>query len=311
MSNRYLYAALCRAAAVLVTAAARSHEIVGNRMFPATLAIDDPGVADELALPTVAISKTGDVPSVKQFDISGEYSKLITEDFAVSFSPTWTHLYAPGGPMGNGASGFQNIETTFKYRVFKNAEHEFVASVGLDIEWGRSGAEGVGADAVTTYTPTFYFGKGFGDLPPSLGWARPFALTAQLGHDRRRRSRYRRRRHRVQSARPGLGRLAAIQPALPQIRRGRSWPAGFRQPPHPAGRSVLADAGGKHLQFGHGDHRHYQSGRDLGRRQISGRRRGDDPGQPGERQQRRRHRTNPLFPRRHLSQLHRTADFRQ
>jgi hypothetical protein len=182
MSNRYLYAALCGAAAALVITAARSHEIVGNRMFPATLAIDDPGVADELALPTVAISKTGDVPSVKQLDISGEYSKLITEDFAVSFSPTWTHLYAPGRPMGNGAGGFQNIETTFKYRVFKNPEHEFVASVGLNIEWGGSGAQGVGADPVTTYTPTFYFGKGFGDLPASMNWARPFALTGQLGY---------------------------------------------------------------------------------------------------------------------------------
>jgi hypothetical protein len=182
MPNRYLYAALCGAAAALVTTAARSHEIVGNRMFPATLAIDDPGVADELALPTVAISKTGDMPTVKRLDISGEYSKLITEDFSVSFSPTWTHLYAPGGRMGNGASGFQNIETTFKYRVFKNAEHEFVASVGLNMEWGGSGAEGVGADPVTTYTPTFYFGKGFGDLPASMNWARPFALTGQLGY---------------------------------------------------------------------------------------------------------------------------------
>ncbi len=151
-------------------------------MFPATLAIDDPGVADELSLPTVAISKSGDVPPVKQLDISGEYSKLITEDFAVSFSPTWTHLYAPGGPNMVGASGFQNIETTFKYRVFKNEEHEFVASVGLNIEWGGSGAQDVGADRFTTYTPTFYFGKGFGDLPASMDWARPFALTGQLGY---------------------------------------------------------------------------------------------------------------------------------
>ena len=46
-------------------------------------------------------------------------SKRITEDFAVSFSPTWTHLYAPGGPMMSGASGFQNIETTFKYRLLQ------------------------------------------------------------------------------------------------------------------------------------------------------------------------------------------------
>ncbi|MGA2567766.1 MAG: hypothetical protein ABSF41_13180 [Pseudolabrys sp.] len=182
MLNRYLNAALCGAAAVLVTAAARSHEIVGNRMFPATLAIDDPGVANELSLPTIAMFKTGDVPPVKELDISAEYSKLITEDFAVSFSPTWTHLSAPGGPRMTGASGFQNIETTFKYRLFKNEEHEFVASVGLTIEWGGSGAQDVGVDRFTTYTPMFYFGKGFGDLPASTNWARPFALTGQLGY---------------------------------------------------------------------------------------------------------------------------------
>ena len=180
MSNRFLYAALCGAAAVLVTTAARSHEIVGNRMFPATLAIDDPGVADELSLPTVSAFKTGDDPSVKELDISGEYSKRITEDFAVSFSPTWTHLSPPGGPMMSGASGFQNLETTFKYRLYKNPEHEFVMSAGLNIEWGGSGAQDVGADRFTTYTPTFYFGKGLGDLP--IGWMRAFAVTGQVGY---------------------------------------------------------------------------------------------------------------------------------
>jgi hypothetical protein len=183
MSTRILYAALCGAAAVLTgVSTTNAHEIVGNRMFPATLAIDDPGVADELSLPTVAIYKTGDNPSAKQLDISGEYSKLITEDFAVSFSPAWTRIYAPGGPAMNGASGFQNIETTFKFRVFKNEEHEFVMSVGLNIEWGGSGAQDVGAERFAVYTPTLYFGKGFGDLPPYMGWARPFAITGQVGY---------------------------------------------------------------------------------------------------------------------------------
>lgn len=183
MSPQLLHAALCAGPlAFAAIVAANAHEIVGNRMFPATLAIDDPGVADELSLPTIALYKTGDNPSVKQLDISGEYSKLITQDFAVSFSPTWSHIYAPGGPLDVGASGFQNIETTFKYRVFSNAEHEFVASVGLDIEWGGSGAQDVGADRFTTYTPTFYFGKGLGDLPASMGWVRPFAITGQFGY---------------------------------------------------------------------------------------------------------------------------------
>jgi hypothetical protein len=159
-----------------------AHEIVGNRFFPATLGIDDPGVNDELAFPTLDTFKTGDDPSVKQRDISGEFSKRITDAFAVSFAPTYTHLSAPGGPTGMGASGFQNLETTFKYRVFKDPEHEFVMSVGLSVEWGRTGSQSVGADPFNTYTPTVYFGKGLGDLPDTLSWIRPVAITGQIGY---------------------------------------------------------------------------------------------------------------------------------
>jgi hypothetical protein len=49
-----------------------AHCFVGARFFPATLATDDPCVADEMSLPTVAWSKTGDVPPAKELDISGE-----------------------------------------------------------------------------------------------------------------------------------------------------------------------------------------------------------------------------------------------
>jgi hypothetical protein len=179
--NSWPVAALAAVLAISTTLAC-AHEIVGNRFFPATLTIDDPGVNDELALPTISISKTGDDPSFKQLDVSGELSKRITDAFAVSFSPTWSRLYAPGGPVMTGAQGFQNVETTFKYRVIKNAEHEFIMSVGLSIEWGGSGAQGVGADRFTTYTPSLWFGKGFGDLPSGLDWAKPFAITGQFGY---------------------------------------------------------------------------------------------------------------------------------
>jgi len=81
-----------------------------------------------------------------------------------------------------GANGFQNLETTFKYRLFKNAEHEFILSAGLVIEWGGTGARDVGVESFNVYTPTIYFGKGFGDLPDSLNWARPFAITGQFGY---------------------------------------------------------------------------------------------------------------------------------
>src|SRR5712691_7401515 len=159
-----------------------AHEIVGNRFFPATLGIDDPGVNDELSLPTVANFNTGDDPSFRQRDISGEFSKRITEAFAVSFGSTHSHLSAPGGLTGMGADGFQNLETTFKYRLLKDPVHEFVMSVGLNVEWGRTGAQSVGAEQFNTYTPTLYFGKGFGDLPDTLSWIRPVAVTGQVGY---------------------------------------------------------------------------------------------------------------------------------
>ena len=169
------------AIALIPLNASLAHEIVGNRFFPATLGIDDPGVNDELAFPTVDSFKTGDTPPVRQRDISSEFSKRITEAFAVSFGSTYTFL-GPIDPTAAGANGFQNLETTFKYRVLKSPEHEFVMSVGLSIEWGGTGSAKVGAESFNIYAPNVYFGKGFGDLPDSLSWIRPIAVTGQVGY---------------------------------------------------------------------------------------------------------------------------------
>jgi len=182
MSIRWACAGLSGLAVALVCVPKSSaHEIVGSRFFPATLGIDDPGVNDELSLPTVDSFKTGDVPPVWQRDISAEFSKRITEDFAISFGTTYTFLDMMDS-TAPGANGFQNLETTFKYRVYKNPEHEFVMSVGLSVEWGGTGSTTVGAEAVNVYTPTIYFGKGMGDLPDSLSWLRPVAITGQVGY---------------------------------------------------------------------------------------------------------------------------------
>src|SRR5713226_9859196 len=123
MSMRLLRAGLSGLAIMLVPfQQSVAHEIVGNRFFPATLGIDDPGVNDELSLPTVDNFKTGDDPPVRQRDVSAEFSKRITEDFAISFGTAYTFL-SPTDPTAAGANGFQNLDTTFKYRVFKNPEH--------------------------------------------------------------------------------------------------------------------------------------------------------------------------------------------
>lgn len=158
---------------------ASAHCVVGNRFFPATLAIDDPCVADELSLPTVSWTKSGDVPPVRETDISGEFSKRITDNFSISIGSTWTHLRVPGGPN---TSGFQNLETSFKYQFLTVPSAEFVMSASLNVEWGGTGASQVGADRFSTITPTLFVGKGFGELPDAVRWLRPFAVTGQIGY---------------------------------------------------------------------------------------------------------------------------------
>jgi hypothetical protein len=172
-------AALAAAMVAIPGGGAFAHCFVGGRFFPATLAIDDPCVADELSLPTVDSFKTGDNPPARQVDVQSEFSKRITEYFGVSIQPTWTNLNQPGMPS---QSGFQNLEVTFKYQFLTWAEHEFVMSASLVTDLGNTGAAGVGAESFTTYMPTLYFGKGFGDLPDSAGWLRAFGLTGQVGY---------------------------------------------------------------------------------------------------------------------------------
>jgi hypothetical protein len=180
MFNRIMCIALPGLAlALLSPGEAAAHCFVGARFLPATLTIDDPCVADELSLPTVSLFKNGDDPSARELDISGEFSKRITDTFGVSVNSTWTRLSQPGLAS---VSGFQNLETTFKFQFLTNAEHELVMSAALVVEWGGTGALAIGADRFSTVTPTIYVGKGFGDLPDGAGWVRAFALTGQVGY---------------------------------------------------------------------------------------------------------------------------------
>jgi hypothetical protein len=141
---------------------ASAHCIVGNRFFPATLNIDDPCVNDELALPTIAGFKNGDDPSARELDISGEYSKTITENFGVSFEEAWIHLDIP---HEGSAQGFDNLGTSFKYQFARNAGAERAMSISLDVDWGGTGSKAVDAEPFTTLVPTFFVGQGFGFMP--------------------------------------------------------------------------------------------------------------------------------------------------
>jgi hypothetical protein len=160
-----------------------AHGFVGDRFFPPTIATDDPFATDELLLPSVSYTKSpaGDgSPAVGTTDVGFEFDKEIFPKFALGVSGDW--LYQK--PDGQSAShGWDNFTVSGKYQLWQNDAHEAIFSVGAEWEIGGSGNQSVGRDPHSTFSPTIYFGKGFGDLPDALKYARPFAITGTLAED--------------------------------------------------------------------------------------------------------------------------------
>lgn len=166
--------ALCASSALLAVSHAHAHAIAGDRVFPATMAVDDPGVGDEADFTFGHQRVAGDDgdQSVNSFNV--EYDKLILPNLALSLGGSYVMQNNPA------AHGFDNFGVGLKYQLYVNAAHEFMTSVGVDVDLGGTGSRMIG-DNFSTISPTFYAGKGMGDLPDALAYLRPIAVTAQVG----------------------------------------------------------------------------------------------------------------------------------
>ena len=171
LALRAVAGALAGVAALCWLSPAFAHAVCGDRIFPATLAIDDPGVGDELALPTLTyLPQNGD--GAQEFDASFSWTKTIFPGFGLSITdgPTWLN---PGG------YGWGDVDTEAKYNFLCIPDREFMASLGLDVTWAHTGTPNM-TNPYNNYTPVLDVGKGFGDLPKSLNILRPLAVTAEL-----------------------------------------------------------------------------------------------------------------------------------
>jgi hypothetical protein len=154
---------------------ALAHGYAGARFFPPTIQTDDPFAADELAFPTASTIKNTDG---RETDVGLDFSKEIFPHFSLGFSETWIHLNPNDQPA---VSGFDNLTLSTKYELWINEPHETIVSVGGEWDVGGTGTKRIGADSTHTFTPQIYFGKGLGDLPDSLKYAKPVALTGVIG----------------------------------------------------------------------------------------------------------------------------------
>ncbi|MGF6410403.1 hypothetical protein [Paraburkholderia sp. MM5482-R1] len=161
-------------ALLLASSPAAAHAIAGDRVFPSTLAVDDPGVGDEANFEYGHQRVPGDNGDQSINTFSFEYDKLITSRLALSVDGAYVMQNNPT------AHGFDNFGVGLKYLLYVNAPHEFMTSVGVHAELGGTGSHAI-ADSFSTISPTIYVGKGMGDLPDSLAYLRPVAITAEAG----------------------------------------------------------------------------------------------------------------------------------
>ena len=151
-----------------------AHAVCGSRIFPATLGIDDPGVGDEVALPTLSYLPANG-GGVNEADVSFSYTKTIFPNFGLSISDGATFLNGQGW-------GRDDLQLNAKYNFFCIPEVEFMGSVGVTADLGKTYTNYMGND-FNTYSPTLDVGLGFGSLPKSLNFLRPLAITAEASED--------------------------------------------------------------------------------------------------------------------------------
>ena len=168
------------AGAALTPQSAHAHGFAGARFFPATLTTDDPFVADELSLPTLQTFHTPDSGGTREFDASIDIAKTITPYLDIEIGIDEINLFPRAG---HNKTGFSNLELGSKFQFYVNAPHETILSLGIDTTIGGTGSRQVGRDPFTTFSPGLFFGKGFGDLPDSVSFLRPLALTGNISVD--------------------------------------------------------------------------------------------------------------------------------
>ncbi len=158
-----------------VATLAYAHGVVGKRFIPSTIVVDDPFPSDEMDL--LNVSRGSKNENGRETSAGFEIGKRLTPDFALGVG--WRYLFEEptDAPRTSGAG---NPEFSAKYALLRSPEHESILSAGFNAEVGGIGPARV-AERISTFTPALFFGKGLGDLPDSLNYLKPLAITASLG----------------------------------------------------------------------------------------------------------------------------------
>jgi len=156
-----------------------AHGIAGNRYFPPTIVVEDPYAANEVH---AVAGRSSNIGAGNANTNSGDIGSIgIGIEPLDGFGIAVNGLYrTPNGNLTPQTSGFDNLYYVAKQELHISDSHEFAVSLGVLGQIGRTGSSG--GDKYSTYAPTIFYAKGFGDLPNMLSFLKPLALTGILGY---------------------------------------------------------------------------------------------------------------------------------
>ncbi|MDA8155736.1 MAG: hypothetical protein M0Z52_04670 [Actinomycetota bacterium] len=177
MRARILYLALPVLLGVfIVPAPSWAHGFAGKRFFPTTFQVDDPFISDEFSILINAIKQPGDAPN-DSTEINIDASKRLLPHFGFEFHEAYQHL---GSSNDGSANGWETFGVGAKWQFLTDEKHEAIMSLGTDLDVGGTGARQLGSEPFTTISPGLFFGKGMGDLPDSVNFLQPVAITGLI-----------------------------------------------------------------------------------------------------------------------------------
>ena len=178
--NRMILTAGLACAGSLSATYALAHAICGSRVYPVTLTLDDPGVADEVTLPQVVYTRAAaDGGPGPGHDVSTqfEYDKRLTDTIGFAFNDDVNVNQTNNAKT---QTGWDDLVVTAKWASCLSPDHDFILAFGAIREFGHTGTTHTGADAYGNTAPTVYFGKDLEEVPiPAL---QPIAITGEFSY---------------------------------------------------------------------------------------------------------------------------------
>ena len=173
-------AMLACAGSFLGTAPLYAHAVCGSRVYPVTLTLDDPGVADEVTIPQITYTRVaadGGPGPGHDVNVAFEYDKRITENFGIGLNDDYNINQQNNAKT---QTGWDDFSVTLKWAKCVDPDADLQIGFGVIREFGRTGTSHIGADEYGNTAPTVYIGKGLDEIP--IPMLQPLQFTGELSY---------------------------------------------------------------------------------------------------------------------------------